>query len=123
MSVQMNQYLAYGYYLPFKESEKALLEKHGEEGRDEIFDNYYDSAFDKEIKEVNGCSLISDGMCGKYNFFGKVFEKSEVYHPLDTQFFPKVTAKIKKNLQEEVIKIFGTDCDIKPAMVLLTHYR
>jgi hypothetical protein len=123
MSVQMNQYLAFGYYLDYKKSDKVLREKYSEDERDEIFDKYHDSAFKTEITEINGCSLISDGMNGKYNFFGKIFDKSTVYEPLDTQFMPKVTKKIKENLKKELIGIFGTDFDIVPEVIILTHYR
>lgn len=123
MSVQMNQYLAFGYYLDYEESDKVLCEKYSEDERDEIFDKYHDSAFKTEITEINGCSLISDGMNGEYNFFGKIFDKSTVDEPLDTQFMPKVTKKIKENLKKELIGIFGTDFNIVPEVIILTHYR
>lgn len=123
MSVQMNQYLCYGYMLPYKESEKALEAKYTEDKIEEIFDEYHDSAFKKEIQEVNGCSLISDGMNGKYNFFGKIYQKSKVYEPLDTTTMPKVTAKVKKMIEEQMLELFGSDLNVKPAVVLLTHYR
>lgn len=119
----MNQYLVYGFMLPFKESEKVLDEKYGESGKDELFDKYYDSAFDKKITEVDGCSLISDGMNGGYNFFGKIFQKSEVHEPLMTSEFPKVSSKIKKNVEAELLKVFGSTLDVKPKVFLLTHYR
>ncbi len=123
MSVQMNQYLVYGYMLPFKESEKGLKEKYSAEEIDDIFDKYHDSAFDKEILEVDGCSLISDGMSGEYNFFGKVFAKSKVYEAIETSAMPKVTPKIKKNVEEQLIKVFGDNFGVKPKIMILSHYR
>jgi hypothetical protein len=123
MSVQMNQYLAYGYLLPYEESEKTLKTKYSEDQIEELFENYHDSAFDKEIVEINGCSLISDGMNGEYNFFGKILKKSDVYEPMETIVIPKVSGKIKKNVEEEFLKVFGTNFEIKPELILLTHYR
>ncbi len=67
--------------------------------------------------------MIVDGMDGDYVYFGKVFQKSENHEPLQTTAMPKVTAKIKKNVEEQLIKIFGQDFGIKPAVILLTHYR
>jgi hypothetical protein len=123
MSVQVNQYLCYGYLLAYKESEKALEEKYSGDEIEDIFDKYHDSAFSKEVKEIDGCSLISDGMNGEYNFFGKVFKKSDNYEHIQTTEMPKVTTKIKKNIDEQLIKVFGTDFEAKPKVILLTHYR
>jgi hypothetical protein len=123
MSVQMNQYLGYGYLLPYKDSRKVLEEKHSEDRMEAIFDKYHDSAFKKEMVEVDGCSMIVDGMNGKYIFFGKVFNKSEVHEPLDTTTMPKVSTKIKKSVEEQLTQIFGTNFNLKPGVILLTHYR
>jgi hypothetical protein len=109
--------------LPFKESEKALKVKYSEAEIEDIFDKYYDSAFDKKVMEFDGCSLISDGMNGEYNFFGKVFVKSKVYEAMETSSMPKVTPKIKKNVEEQLMKVFGNDFGIKPKIMIVTHYR
>ncbi len=121
MSVQMNQYLVYGYLLPMKESDLAISSNENE--MEAIHDKYYDSAFNKTVVAINGCSLISDGASGEYNFFGKVFQKSEEGEPLHTTEMPKVTAKIKKNVDSELHKIFDNDFGVKPKLLLLTHYR
>lgn len=123
MSVQVNQYLCYGYLLPYKESQEALEAKYSEDEIEEIFDKYHDSPFNKEIVKIDDCSLICDGASGEYNFFGKIFKKSENYLPMSTTFMPKVTSKIKTNVQEQVLKVFGKDCNVKPSVILLTHYR
>lgn len=119
----MNQYLCYGYLLPYDQSKEALEKLHTQAGAEEIFDKYYDSAYDKKIIEVEGFSIIQDGMCGEYIFFGKIFQKSSVHEPLSTTTMPKVTAKMKKQLVEQCIKVFGDTFEVKPETILLTHYR
>lgn len=123
MSVQINQYLGFGYMLSYSEGMKALNKLHSEEKAEEIQDEYHDSAFNEDIVEVNGCSMIVDGMNGKYIFFGKIFEKSQNYEHLNTMSMPKVSAKIKKNVQEQIQLVFGTDFSMKPQITLITHYR
>lgn len=125
MSVQMNQYLCYGYLLDYGKAREIMNVKHSEEVAEEILDKYFDSAFEKEIVEVDGCSLILDGMDGEYIFFGKIFYKSKVYEPLQTVSIPKVSSKIKKNIEDQLQKIFGEEVrnDNKPGVILLTHYR
>lgn len=124
MSVQVNQYIGYGFFLPFKEARQALVEKFGEEKYEELTDNYYDSAFDSEVKSINDCSMIEDGMNGKYTFFGKVFKKSENYEHLQTCEIPKIGNKIKENVKKEFEAIFGTNFNEYHAKIMLiTHYR
>ena len=76
MSVQRNQYFAYGYMLDFTEARDHLVDLLGEDGYTGLSDKYHDSAFDDKIVEVHGCSMIEDGMNGKYTFFGKIYAKS-----------------------------------------------
>lgn len=123
MSVQMNQYIGYGFLLDYKLAEKALEAKYSEDEIENIFDKYNDSAFTKELVEIDGCSLISDGMNSKYMFFGKLFKKSDNYEPLDTTAMPKVGAKIKKSVREKFLNLFGTDLNVQPSVVLFTLYR
>ncbi len=124
MSVQVNQYLCYGYLLDYKEARNYLVEKHGEDKYEEISDDYHDSAFKKEIKEINGCSMIEDGMNGKYTFFGKIFTKSENYEHLQTTVIKKVKKHVKLMVDYEFKNLFGDSfLDYEPSMILLTHYR
>ena len=122
MSVQMNQYLGFGYMLDYDGARQVLDNQFSEDELDDFFTKYYDSAFEKKIVEVNGFSMIPDGMDGRYIFFGKIFKKSTVYEPLSTTVMPKITTKMKKALSEEFNKLFG-DMEDKPATILLTHYR
>ncbi len=124
MSVQVNQYLGYGFFLPFKEAREALIEKLTDDKYQELADDYHDNAFKPEIKEINGCSMIEDGMNGKYTFFGKVFQKSDNYEHLQTCEMPKVGKKIKDNVKKEFESLFGnkfSEYDAK--IMLITHYR
>lgn len=123
MSTQINQYVIYGYQFDYNDVQKVLNEKFGEEKKEEIYDLYYDSAFKKEVVEVDGCSMLIDGYDGKYIFFGKFFEKTNNYEYLETMEVPKVSSKVKKNLEEQVQKLFGTNFDKKPKIYFVTHYR
>ncbi len=124
MSVQINQYLVYGFYLPFKEARQFLIDKHTEDGYTEIADNYHDSAFKKDIVAINGCSLIEDGMNGEYTFFGKIFKKASDGCHLETSEMPKVGKKIKDNVIKEFEEMFGNKfTEYKPKIMLITHYR
>jgi len=109
--------------LPFNTSELALNQKYSMDEKDDLFDKYHDSAFDEKVVEINGCSIISDGMDGNYNFFGKIFKKSKNYEHIQTTKMPKVSSKVKKNVEGEIIKVFGTTLNVKPDFYLLTHYR
>lgn len=123
MSVQFNQYMVYGYMLPYKETKRKLEERLSEDEYENMMDVYHDSAYKQEIVEINGCSCIIDGMGGKYIFFGKIYAKSENYYPLNSMTFPKVTTKIKKAVEEEFKKVMNFDTEIKPQLQILTHYR
>lgn len=123
MSVQMNQYFGFGYFLNYKEAIKALESKYSEEDIEEIMDKYHDSAFKREVVSIDGCSMIVDGMSGKYIFFGVIEEKSEVYEPLQSFTVKSPKRKVKLLIQEKIQEIFGTDFNMKPSQVLLTHYR
>ena len=123
MSVQTNQYAGFGYWLDYKKAEAALEDKYDENQIEDIFDKYHDSAFDDKIVEINGFSMITDGMDGKYFFFGKIDAKSEVYQPLHVVVSKVHSAKVKKSLKEEIVNVFGTDFNMKPVSLVFTHYR
>ncbi len=125
MSVQINQYYGYGYYLPYKEARDLLIEKYGEDKYEEISDQYHDSAFKNDIVAINGCSMIEDGMNGKYCFFGKVFEKASNGEYLETIEIKKVKKHIKLLISYEFKKLFGDDAfeDFQPISILITRYR
>lgn len=67
--------------------------------------------------------MITDGMDGKYFFFGKIDEKSEVYEPLNIAISKEPSTKVKKSLKEEIVNLFGTDFNMKPVSLVFTHYR
>lgn len=124
MSIQINQYLVYGFYLPFKEARQCLIDKHTEDGYDEIADKYHDNAFKKDIVAINDCSLIEDGMNGEYTFFGKIFKKASDGCHLETSEMPKVGKKIKDNVKKEFEAMFGDKfSDFHAKIMLITHYR
>ena len=62
-------------------------------------------------------------MDAKYIFFGKIEQKSECHEPLNVFVSTLPSAKVKKALAEEFIKLFGTDFSIKPATIVFAHYR
>lgn len=123
MSVQMNQYLGYGYLLPYEESMNLLVEKYTENGMIDLLDKYNDSAFDDKIVEINGFSFICDGMNGRYNFFGKIFIKGKNDMPCKTTKIPDATDDLKTHLVVEFINIFGDVMKTEPSSVLISHYR
>ena len=123
MSTQTNQYAGFGYWLNYEQAQSTLEAKYSEEQIEDIFDKYHDSAYDQKIVEINGFSMISDGMSGEYFFFGKIDAKSEVHEPLNVVIVKAPSFKVKKALKEEVIKVFGTDFGIEPVYVVFTHYR
>ena len=123
MSVQINQYAGFGFFLNHKEAIKALEAKYDEDKIEDIFDKYHDSAYDQKIVEVNGFSMIDDGMSGEYTFFGKIDQKSQCDCPLNLYVYKSPSAKVKKLLNEEIINVFGTDFGLKPACIVFAHYR
>ncbi len=124
MSVQINQYLVYGFYLPFKEARQYLNDKYTEDGYTEIADKYHDSAFKKDIVSINDCSMIEDGMNGEYTFFGKIFKKTSDGCHLETSEMPKVGKKIKDNVKKEFEAMFRDKfSDFHAKIMLITHYR
>lgn len=123
MSVQRNQYLCYGYMLDFTQARNYLVAVLGEDGYTDLSDKYYDSAFTDEITQVYGCSMIEDGMGGKYTFFGKVYAKSSNYEVLETTEFAEPDARTQIITEHEFHRIFGKDFAVEPRTYLLTHYR
>lgn len=126
MSVQSNQYYGYGYFLPYKDAKAALEEKYGEEFSDELdgfYDTYSDSAFNDKVVEVNDCSLIIDGMNGEYVFFGKLFAKSANGSYLNKVVISPVKTKVKNNVKQQLLEVFGREFSVKPQTVVFTHYR
>lgn len=109
MSVQINQYMGYGYMLDYKEAKQALIDKWGEAKYEELIDQYHDSAFDNKIVEISGCSLISDGCSGKFIFFGKIFNKAKDGYHLNTQKLEKVKKHIRLTVDYEAKAVFGQE--------------
>lgn len=123
MSVQANQYICYGYLVDYSEARDHLVEQLGEEGYEELCDKYHDSAFKEDIVEVHGCSMIWDGMNGEYVFFGKIFDKAKTGDMLGTTVIPEVSVRDQIITEHEFNRIFGGGFDVKPQLILLTHYR
>lgn len=123
MSVQRNEYLGYGYMLDFKRARNLLIENYGEDGYTELSDEYHDSAFNNEIVEVHKCSMIEDGMNGKYTFFGKIYAKTENYEAFETQEIPEISLHDRIITEHEYYRIFGTDLGVEPKLHIITHYR
>lgn len=123
MSVQCNQYIAYGYMLDFKEAREILVDLHGEEGYEELEDKYGDNAFKPDIVEVHGCSMIEDGMGGKYTFFGKIYAKSENYEPLVSMSIPEPTERDRIITEHEFKRVFDNRLNAEPSMHFIAHYR
>lgn len=123
MSIQVNQYVGYGYILPYKETEKILEKKYGEDNMEDLYDKYYDSAYDKKIVEINGFSMINDGMSGQYFFFGKIFVKTKTDEMVETMELPKLNTKVKKELLTEFQNVFGYAPPSAPNICIISHYR
>lgn len=126
MSVQRNQYFCYGYMLDFKEARNHLVEILGEDGYTDLADKYYDNAFTPNITEVHGCSMIEDGMNGKYTFFGKIYAKSENYEVIETMEIPEVSLHDKIITDHEFRRVFeGFNPSVEPVakFYVITHYR
>lgn len=125
MSVQINQYHCFGYMLPYKEALEALDKKLGSKDlREELLEKFHDSAFDSKIVDVDGVSLIFDGMGGKYVFFGKVYQKSKDGEYLDTLYLEKPKKYVKLMVSYKFKEYFGDTLEVqKPKTILLTHYR
>ena len=124
MSVQCNQYVAYGFMLDFTEAREHLIKTLGEEGYEDLSDKYHDNAFKPDIVEVHGCSMIEDGMGGKYTFFGKIYAKSSNYEPLESMVIPKeIPIKDAIITEHEFKRLFGIDFNVEPQLHLIAHYR
>lgn len=123
MSVQVNQYLGYGYLIPYDDGIELLEKRHSEDKIEELIDSYNDSAYNKDIVEINGISVLFDGMNGKFIFIGKVFKKSSNYEYLETTIMPTVNKKVKDTLSAECINVFGKTFDEKAQFTLVTMYR
>lgn len=123
MSVQRNQYLCYGYMLDFTQAKNHLEAVLGEDGYTDFSDKYYDSAFNDDIVQQHGCSMLEDGMGGKYTFFGKIYAKSSNYEVLETTEFTEPDDRTRIITEHEFRRIFGEDFDVEPRTYLLTHYR
>lgn len=123
MSVQCNQYIAYGYMLDFKQAREILIGLHGEEGYELLADEYGDNAFKPDIVEVHDCSMIEDGMNGEYTFFGKIYAKSSNYEPLESMTIPEPTVRDKIIVEHEFKRVFDNQLDAEPAVHFIAHYR
>lgn len=125
MSVQCNQYLCYGYMLDFKDARDHLVETLGEDGYTDLSDKYSDNAFNADIVQVHGCSMLEDGMDGKYTFFGKIYAKSNNGCFLQTAEITAPEPGTRANIitEHEFRRLFGEDFDVEARTYLITHYR
>lgn len=126
MSLQINNYLFYGYRLDYKEANEVLLKSfdNNELAFDELLDLYHDNQFSEEIVEVNGCSMISDGMDGEYVFFGKVLSKSKDHEQLETQKIKKPKKAEQEKIEREFNRLFNEHfADKKADLYFIAHYR
>ena len=127
MSVQCNQYIGYGYMMEYDDVHD-FFQKHGgaDYWEDQICDTYHDSAFDDKIKEVYGCSMIIDGMDGKYVFFGKLYAKSKNHSALDSMEIPTPTERDRIITEHEFRRVFEgfEPCEwLEPKLHYIAHYR
>lgn len=123
MSVQRNEYLGFGYMLDFKKAREVLIEQYGEDGYEELSEEYSDNAFNNDIVEVHGCSMIEDGMNGRYTFFGKIYAKTENYEAFETQEIPEISLRDRIITEHEYCRIFATDLGVEPKLHIIAHYR
>lgn len=123
MSVQVNQYLGYGFFMPYKQAIEAMENKYDENAIEDIFNKYHDSAFKSEIVAINDCSMIVDGMSAEFIFFGFVAQKSKNDEYLNSMVMEKPKAKIVKNVEAGMLEMFGSNFGMKPNFVLITLYR
>lgn len=123
MSVQVNQYIGFGYYLPYDKAIAALEEKHGEDGVEELMDKYHDSAFKKEIKKIDDMSMIVDGMSAEFIYFGHVAAKGTDEEPLSSMVMKQPSTEIIDKMKTQFVEIFGQDFNMSPSFTLVTLYR
>ena len=117
MSVQTNNYVGFGAMVDYPEPYEVL----------DHFDDYLDSAYNTEIVEIDGISVIADGMGAEYVFFGKLFYKSQVYEDIDYFLNKKLefhlTKQEKLDIMLKVDIMYPTSYDKKFEWVKFTHYR
>ena len=123
MSVQCNQYIGYGYLLDFKQAQEVLVKVHGEEGYEELADKYHDNAFNTDIVEVYGCSMIEDGMNADYTFFGKIYAKTKNYEPFESMSIPEPSERDKIIVEHEFNRLFDNQLEVDPSLQIIAHYR
>lgn len=126
MSVQVNNYIMYGYHLNYEDARAALLKNLGgdEEKLEELLDNYSHSAYNSNVVKINGCSIVDDPMDGKDFFFGKVYAKSIDGEYLNTRKIKKPKKEVREKIHQEFIRLFGNDFStVKPGMYLVVNYR
>lgn len=121
MSVQTNQYLGYGFMLPYSVLD-VLQDKMSESELDELLDSFHDSAFNEKIVEIDGVSMLVDGMNGDFVFFGKVYAKSSDGFPLSTQKMPQVSLETQVLVSTQMRKYFGPQ-EVPAELMLITLYR
>lgn len=125
MSTQINQYHCFGHLLPYEEAKEAIINHfNSEDMYEKLMDDFHDSAFDNKIKEIDGISIIQDGMDGKYIFFGKIYSKSSDHCYIETFEVEKPKKYLKLLLKFKLKEYFGDKFnELKPNTMLLTHYR
>ncbi len=142
MSVAINQYIIYGIKFEYQEIKDSLKKIYGEEQGiqkyEEMCDLLNDNGYKKEIGEYAGLSLISDGMNGKYEVLGKVYEKTTQGNYIDYFAIEMSNSMVNEMALSIMVSLYG---DIlmtvfqveksklkdklreKAKMMLLTHYH
>ncbi len=118
MGVEKTTYLMFGIKL--NEEQSKVVSK-----------NWFDEKLNliKYIEgrpEVDGWTLIYDGMCGKNHFFGKVLEQTDrddytSYRELDISILQSVSTIFKEKFDH----CFGNQVelgDVKPQLMLINHF-
>ncbi len=141
MSTAINQYIFYGLNLPYGILKKAFIKLYGESGEDmyeKLRDQHSDNGYKKEVCEHMGLTIISDGMNGKYEFLGKVYEKETDGHyisffsmRMNNEKLNEMTIDVLVGLWGEILQeVLQVDKDNlkkelekKCELCLLTHYH
>lgn len=122
MSTAINQYILLGFRLDYNEAFGLLETKYGSSNCEDVREHYEDNGYKKEIKQMNGMTIISDGMDGEYFYFGIVKEKAREGEFVNSFEFGKPVATELKQIQTQAQELFGREFENKPTWHVLTHY-
>lgn len=122
MGSTVNQYLILGVRLDYKEAQRLLTAKHGEQA-DDVQDAYSDDGYKKEVGHFEGVTFISDGMNGEYAFFGVIKQKSSADDWLDTISIERAKPKDVQFIKERAKAFFGEHFECSPSWHVVTHWH